>query len=88
MMLLLVWKKGAFEGWKVFLIMDKVKQSGFKRLLEAGAASVVTETELSLATHAFVDSSHLKSSGNVRIQTHNHNIIETRECFNLLILTR
>ena len=72
-MSILVW---AFEGWKVFLIMDKVKESGFKRLLEAGAASVVMETELSLSTHAFVDTSHLKSSGNVRIQTHNHNIID------------
>ena len=60
----------------MFLIMDKVKESGFKRLLEAGAASVVMETELSLSTHAFVDTSHLKSSGNVRIQTHNHNVTE------------
>ena len=57
----------------MFLIMDKVKESGFRRLLEAGSASVVMETELSLSTHAFVDTSHLKSSGNVRIQTHNHN---------------
>ena len=58
----------------MFLIMDKVKESGFRRLLEAGAASVVMEIEqLSLSTHAFVDTSHLKSSGNVRIQTHNHN---------------
>ena len=56
----------------MFLIMDKVKESSFKRLLEAGAASVVTETELNLSTHAFVDTSHLKSSGNVRIPTHNH----------------
>ena len=79
-------RKEAFEGWKVFLIMDKVKESGFKRLLEAGAASVVTETELSLSTHAFVDTSHLKSSGNVRIQTHNHNIID-KDVF-VLILTR
>lgn len=51
--------------------MDKVKESGFKRLLEAGAASVVTESELNLSTHAFVDMSHLKLSGNVRIQSHN-----------------
>ena len=49
-------------------IMDKGKESGFKRLLEAGAASVVMEAELSLCTHAFVNTSHLKSSGNVRIQ--------------------
>ena len=54
--------------------MDKVKESGFKRLLEAGAASVVMEPELNLCTHAFVDISQLKSSGNVRIQTHNHNV--------------
>ena len=60
--------------------MDKVKESGFKRLLEAGAASVVMEAELNLCTHAFVDASHLKSSGNVRIQTHNHNKICTRKC--------
>ena len=46
--------------------MDKVKESSFKCLLKAGVASVVTETELSLSTHAFVDMSHLKSSGNVR----------------------
>ena len=63
----------------MFLIMDKVKESGFKHLLEAGAANVVTETELSLSTHAFVDMSHLKSSGNVRIQTHN-DIKESRDC--------
>ena len=50
----------------MFLIMDKVKESGFKRLLEAGAASVVMEAELNLCSHAFVDTSHLKSSGNVR----------------------
>ena len=54
--------------------MDKVKESGFKRLLEAGAASVVMEAEFNLCTHAFVDTSHLKSLGNVRIQTHNHNV--------------
>ena len=65
--------------------MDRVKESGFKRLLEAGAASVVTKTELSLSTHAFVDTSHLRSSGNVRIQTHNHNIID-KNVF-VLILT-
>ena len=70
----------------MFLIMDKVKESGFKHLLEAGAASVVMETELNLSTHAFVDTSHLKSSGNVRIQTHNHNIID-KDVF-VLFLTR
>ena len=46
--------------------VPKVKESSFKCLLEAGAASVVMETELSLSTHVFVDLSHLKSSGNVR----------------------
>ena len=50
----------------MFLIMDKVKESGFKRLLEAGAVSFVMETELGLSTHAFVDMSHLKLSGNVK----------------------
>ena len=54
----------------MFLLMDKVKESGFKRLLEAGAATVVMESELSSSTHAFVDTSHLKSSsGNVGILT-------------------
>ena len=48
-------------------IMDKVKESSFKHLLEAGAASVVMEAELNLCIHAFVDTSHLQSSGNVRI---------------------
>ena len=40
--------------------MDKVKESGFRCLLEAGAASVVMETELNLSTHALMDTSHLK----------------------------
>jgi len=60
-------QKGAFEGWRVFLFMDKAKESGFKRLLEAGAASVVIDTELSSATHAFVDTARLKTAGNVRV---------------------
>ena len=51
----------------MFLFMDKAKESGFKRLLEAGAASVVVETELSCATHAFVDTARLKSAGNVSV---------------------
>ena len=59
--------------------MGKVKESGFKHLLEAGAASVVMESELSSSTHAFVDTSHLKSSANVRMITHNCNITVTRE---------
>jgi len=51
----------------VFLFMDMAKESGFKRLLEAGGAGVVAEIELSSATHAFVDTARLKSAGNVRI---------------------
>jgi len=51
----------------VFLFMDKAKESGFKRLLEAGGAGIVVETELSSATHAFVDAARLKSAGNVRV---------------------
>ena len=53
----------------MFLIMDKVKESGFKRQEQP----VLSWKQLDLSTHAFVDTSHLKSSGNVRIQTHNHN---------------
>ena len=31
---------GAFSGWVVLLCVDKSRQAGFKRLLEAGGAKV------------------------------------------------
>ena len=77
---ILVWKERSIYGMEGVPIMDKVKECLFKRLLEAGAASVGMEAELNLYSHAFVDTTHLKSSRNVRIQTHNRNIIETRKC--------
>lgn len=32
---------GAFDGWTVLLNCDKVKDDNFKRLLEAGGATVL-----------------------------------------------
>ncbi len=31
---------GAFEGWRVVLLTDKRREDGFRRLLEAGGATV------------------------------------------------
>ena len=51
---------GAFSGWKVLLCVDKSKQAGFKRLLEAGGAKVVASRPpfhyISGVTHAFLGS--------------------------------
>ncbi|XP_063404919.1 DNA topoisomerase 2-binding protein 1-like [Mytilus trossulus] len=50
---------GAFDGWTVLLNCDKVKDDNFKRLLEAGGATVLQnkppyEENIS-ASHAFLD---------------------------------
>ncbi|XP_059149850.1 DNA topoisomerase 2-binding protein 1-like isoform X2 [Physella acuta] len=51
--------KGAFDGWKVLLCLDKSKEENFQRLLEAGGAKVSTvrspSTSLEESTHAFLD---------------------------------
>ena len=47
---------GAFHDWKVVLFVSKVE--GFKRLLEAGGATVIKDpstNEAEVATHCFVD---------------------------------
>ncbi|EDO38946.1 predicted protein, partial [Nematostella vectensis] len=57
---------GAFTGWSVFLCVDKSRQPGFKRLLEAGGAKVVSSRPpYSCAegvTHAFVNFTSLADS--------------------------
>ena len=49
---------GAFSGWKVILCVDKSRQPGFKRLLEAGGAQVVRVRppfdDTDGVTHAFI----------------------------------
>lgn len=50
---------GAFDGWKVLLLVEKSKEMCFKRLLEAGGAKVLAVrppfTNHLDASHAFFD---------------------------------
>lgn len=50
---------GAFDGWKVLLLVEKNKEMCFKRLLEAGGAKVLAVrppfTSHTEASHAFFD---------------------------------
>ncbi|CAL1538270.1 unnamed protein product [Lymnaea stagnalis] len=56
--------KGAYDGWKVLLCLDKSKEENFKRILEAGGASVATIRsplpEDIEGTHAFIDLNKIK----------------------------
>jgi len=59
---------GAFVGWVVLLCVDKSRQPGFKRLLEAGGAKVLAIRPpfqtIEGATHAFIaDAKKAESSG-------------------------
>jgi hypothetical protein len=49
---------GAFSGWRVLLCVDKLRQPGFKRLLEAGGAQVVGSrppfNNIDNVSHAFI----------------------------------
>ncbi|KAK3750779.1 hypothetical protein QZH41_015324 [Actinostola sp. cb2023] len=55
---------GAFSGWRVLLCVDKLRQSGFKRLLEAGGAQVVGSrppfNNIENVSHAFIDYNKMK----------------------------
>ncbi|XP_021513071.1 DNA topoisomerase 2-binding protein 1 isoform X1 [Meriones unguiculatus] len=55
--------EGAFSGWKVILRVDRHREAGFKRLLQAGGAKVLPGHPLPLfkdATHLFCDFNKLK----------------------------
>lgn len=54
---------GAFSGWTVMLNIDQSRESGFKRLLQSGAAKVLPSASPSMykeTTHLFADFSRLK----------------------------
>lgn len=55
--------EGAFSGWKAILRVDRPREAGFKRLLQAGGAKVLSghpEPLLKDATHLFCDFNKLK----------------------------
>ncbi|XP_008847008.1 DNA topoisomerase 2-binding protein 1 [Nannospalax galili] len=55
--------EGAFSGWKVILHVDRPREAGFKRLLQAGGAKVLPGHPVPLfkeATHLFCDFNKLK----------------------------
>ncbi|XP_051062024.1 DNA topoisomerase 2-binding protein 1 isoform X1 [Phodopus roborovskii] len=55
--------EGAFSGWKVILRVDRPREAGFKRLLQAGGAKVLPGHPVPLfneATHLFCDFNKLK----------------------------
>nr|XP_048272669.1 DNA topoisomerase 2-binding protein 1 [Myodes glareolus] len=55
--------EGAFSGWKVILRVDRPREAGFKRLLQAGGAEVLPGDPVPLfneATHLFCDFNKLK----------------------------
>ncbi|XP_052043452.1 DNA topoisomerase 2-binding protein 1 isoform X2 [Apodemus sylvaticus] len=55
--------EGAFSGWKVILRVDRSREAGFKRLLQAGGAKVLPGHPQPLfkdATHLFCDFNKLK----------------------------
>ncbi|CAO2633792.1 DNA topoisomerase 2-binding protein 1 [Lemmus lemmus] len=55
--------EGAFSGWKVILRVDRPREPGFKRLLQAGGAEVLPGHPVPLfneATHLFCDFNKLK----------------------------
>ncbi|XP_028612628.1 DNA topoisomerase 2-binding protein 1 [Grammomys surdaster] len=55
--------EGAFSGWKVILRVDRPREAGFKRLLQAGGAKVLPghpEPLFKDATHLFCDFNKLK----------------------------
>ncbi|XP_005368507.1 DNA topoisomerase 2-binding protein 1 isoform X1 [Microtus ochrogaster] len=55
--------EGAFSGWKVILCVDRPREAGFKRLLQAGGAEVLPGHPVPLfneATHLFCDLNKLK----------------------------
>ncbi|XP_006978735.2 DNA topoisomerase 2-binding protein 1 isoform X2 [Peromyscus maniculatus bairdii] len=55
--------EGAFSGWKVILRVDRPREAGFKRLLQAGGAEVLPGHPVPLfneATHLFCDFNKLK----------------------------
>ncbi|XP_031201771.1 DNA topoisomerase 2-binding protein 1 isoform X1 [Mastomys coucha] len=55
--------EGAFSGWKVILHVDRPREAGFKRLLQAGGAKVLPghpEPLFKDATHLFCDFNKLK----------------------------
>ncbi|KAI8789482.1 DNA topoisomerase 2-binding protein 1-B [Biomphalaria glabrata] len=55
---------GAFDGWEVFLCLDRKKEDNFKRMLEAGGATVTSLRspfpEDVKGTHAFLDLNKVK----------------------------
>ncbi|PIK57371.1 putative DNA topoisomerase 2-binding protein 1 [Apostichopus japonicus] len=56
---------GAFDGWKVLLVVEESKEKGLKRILEAGCGVVLTTrvpfpASSSEATHLFLSSSKMK----------------------------
>ncbi|XP_056440120.1 DNA topoisomerase 2-binding protein 1 isoform X1 [Gadus chalcogrammus] len=55
--------EGAFSGWTVMLNIDQTRESGFRRLLQSGGATVLSGVDTSSyreATHLFADFSRLK----------------------------
>ncbi|XP_050996005.1 DNA topoisomerase 2-binding protein 1 [Acomys russatus] len=55
--------EGAFSGWKVILRVDRPREAGFKRLLQAGGGKVLPGHPVPLfkdATHLFCDFNKLK----------------------------
>lgn len=50
---------GAFSGWQVLLAVDNARKAGFRRLLEAGGATVVAHSppfnSIQSSTHAFIN---------------------------------
>ena len=39
---------GAFEGWNVVIVTEKKREDGFRRLLEAGGATVLASKYVKL----------------------------------------
>ncbi|EDV27656.1 uncharacterized protein TRIADDRAFT_53583 [Trichoplax adhaerens] len=70
---------GAFKGWKVLLSVDVTRQSGFKRLLEAGCATVMKLKppfpNIEGVTHAFIDTNRTKPGSIDLQQLINANIV-------------
>ncbi|KAJ3187995.1 DNA topoisomerase 2-binding protein 1 [Gaertneriomyces sp. JEL0708] len=66
-------RKGSFDGWHVLLIVEDTRREGFRRMLEAGGATVVAHVKSSRKlpvenfTHCIADSDALKKSSPKRL---------------------
>jgi len=54
---------GAFDGWRALLLTDSKREDGFRRLLEAGGATVLPDKYATLLVFSFIRTRNFSSAG-------------------------